>query len=171
MTVLKAELEKILKTNKTLQLIQLQYEKEIERRCTTLADAKECKNSPSPRKHLYALGVGGSPSPKKQNIVFDSNGKRIASPEKGMSPIKLRALKQEEFVGKKVSILLSSNAKRTVKLNENGPITPEKAIRRRTNTLNNTMVRKEQSSIKKGFYRQNDNKAEMQKFAGKQIQN
>lgn len=84
-----------------------------------------------------------------------------------MSPIKLRALKQEEFVGKKVSILLSSNAKRTVKLNENGPITPEKAIRRRTNTLNNTMVRKEQSSIKKGFYRQNDNKAEMQKFAGK----
>ena len=164
MKTLKAELEKILKNNKTLQLIQLQYEKEIDRRRTALnADKKECKHSPSPKKgHAYPLGVGGSPSPKRQNVVFDSNGKRIASPEKGFSPIKLKSTKLEDFGGKKVSMLLSSNAKM-----DSGLFTPEKAIRKRTNTLNNTMIRKEISSIKKSIVGPIDEKAEMQKFAGK----
>ena len=95
----------------------------------------------------------------------------MASPEKGMSPIKLRATKHEEFAGKKVSMLLSSNAKKTIRQMDSGLLTPEKAIRRRTNTLNSTMVRKEHSSMKKGLDRPIDEKAEMQKFAGKQIQN
>jgi hypothetical protein len=76
-------------------------------------------------------------------VAFDSDGKRIASPEKGMSPIKLRATRHEKFVGKKVSMLLSSNAKKTIRQMDSGLLTPEKAIRRRTNTLNSTMVRKE----------------------------
>jgi hypothetical protein len=169
MKTLKAELEKILKNNKTLQLIQLQYEKEIDRRRTALnADKKECKHSPSPKKgHAYPLGVGGSPSPKRQNVVFDSNGKRIASPEKGFSPIKLKSTKLEDFGGKKVSLLLSSNAKKNIRQMDSGLFTPEKAIRKRTNTLNNTMIRKEISSIKKSIVGPIDEKAEMQKFAGK----
>ena len=41
-----------------------------------------------------------------------------------MSPIKLRATRHEEFVGKKVSMLLSSNAKKTIRQMDSGLLTP-----------------------------------------------
>jgi len=50
LNLLKAELERIKKNNKTLQLIQLQYEKEIDRRRTAMnAETVDCKHS-SPKK-------------------------------------------------------------------------------------------------------------------------
>jgi hypothetical protein len=65
------------------------------------------------RNHAYQLGVGGSPSPKRQNIIFDGDGKRI-SPDK--SPLLLKAM-HNETVGKTVSSLIHSKAK--AKQNDN----------------------------------------------------
>lgn len=116
------------------------------------------------------LGVGGSPSPNKHQVVFDSNGKRMASPERAKSPLKMNQDRQDGFVGKKVSVLLSSNTKKTIRQLESSLVTPEKAVRRRTSILNSTMVKKDQSSMRKVFDRRIDERAELQKSAGKQIQ-
>jgi hypothetical protein len=104
-------------------------------------------------------------------VVFDSNGKRMESPEKAESPLKLKQVRQDAFVGKKVSALLSSNTKKAIRQLDSSLVTPEKAVRRRTNTLNSTMVKKDQSSLRKAFDRPIDERAELQKSAGKQIQN
>jgi hypothetical protein len=75
---LQGELEKVLKHNMGLALIQLQYEKEIARRRASVVD-EECKHqSPLRRNRAYQLGVGGSPSPKKQTVIFDPDGRKIA---------------------------------------------------------------------------------------------
>ena len=94
---LKAELDKTLRNNQTLQVIMAQYEKEIQRR----KDALECnKNSPLKRNHTYQLGVGGSPSPKRQTVIFDGDGRRI-SPEKA-NPLQIVDMHGE---GKAMSII------------------------------------------------------------------
>ena len=67
-------------------------------------------------------------------------------------------------------MLLSSNTKKAVRQLDSSLVTPDKTVRRRTNTLNSTMVRKDQSSLRKVFERPIDERAEMQKSAGKQVQ-
>ena len=74
-TRLQQELESIQKNNNMLKLIELQYQREIDRRLKLEEKVKleeeigeKILDSPLRRAREYALGIAGSPSPVKRIV-------------------------------------------------------------------------------------------------------
>jgi hypothetical protein len=108
------------------------------------------KSSPLRRVREYQLGCGGSPSPKKVKVRFDSVGKKVKDDlENSKVSIKLRGMGMDETDSKENTQQLTGSVKRVNKLKNYAMVTPEKkATNKRMNNLSST-AKRDKSSLRK----------------------